>query len=140
MSYATIQDAKTLYGDDYVLESVDRDDNGVEDTASLTRALAQASSHMDSYLGMRYDVPLSTVPSIVQTYCIDIAIYRASSSAGRGLTDEKRERYKDALVWLKDVSTGKAGLGLEDTDETTEHLPQLIAGERLFTRGTMGDL
>lgn len=139
MSYATLADAKELYGEDYVLTSVVRVE-GTPDEDSLTAALEKASSEIDSYLSARYDVPISPVPPLLVQYAIDIAIYRTSSAPGAGLTDEKRTRYEDALKWLINVAKGIAGLGLDDATDNQEHTPVVISPCRVFTRSRLGGI
>lgn len=138
MSYAVFQDALDLYGRDYVLTSIDRDDDGTPDLTSLTAALDQAASEIDSYLRSRYPVPLSPVPSLVKRYAIDIALYLCSPDAASA-TDEKRRRYEDAIRWLEKVAEGKLSLGAEEptVDSST---PQLSYSPRLFSRSSMRGL
>lgn len=141
MAYATLDDAKTKYGENYVLTSVTRDDE--PDLAAFDTALDTATSTIDSYVGSRYPIPLDPVPSIVAGYCIDIAIYLASSTAGTH-TDEKRLRYEDAIDWLKAVAAGKAIISVLNDDgvgiDKDEVLPVMKASPRLFTRRTMRGL
>lgn len=145
MAYATLKNAKDLYGETYVLTSVDRDADGEPDWQAFTKALNQASSEMDSYLGARYDVPVDPIPSVVNRYCIDIAIFLCSADASTG-TDSKRQRYEDAIKWLTNVAKGVVTLGLETEDEPDGEnpIPQLDvdtdAGSRLFTRTKMRGL
>lgn len=143
-AYATLTDATTLYSEDYVLTSVDRDGDGKPDYDAFSASLAQASSEMDTYLGARYDVPIAPVPPILVRYAVDIAIYQASSTYGGGLTEEKRKRYDDALKWLTNAAKGIVSLGLSQADETTtqENLPQVASSnpERIFTRTRLGGL
>lgn len=138
MAYADYEDAIDLYGNDYVSASITHDDGA--NTAALTRALERASSEMDSYLGAVYAVPVSPVPEIVEQYCIDIAIYRASADAG-AVTDEKRKRYEDAIAWCKSVAAGKAVLiGVEEPASEDQHLPTYVTSTRIFSRTKMGGL
>ncbi len=139
MAYATVEDAKEAYGENYVLTSVTREDT--PDEAALTRHLAKASSEIDSYLGAQYDVPLEEPPEIVVQYCVDIGIYRASADAGTG-TDEKRLRYEDALDWLKLVAKGTVVLDVDGDGETDggNQLPEISAPARLFSRSKMAGL
>lgn len=139
MPYATLQEAYDLYGEDYVQTSVMRP-SGVPDTDSFTVALAVASNHIDSYLGTLYSLPVSPTPEIVKQFNVDIAIYRCSADAGTG-TDEKRDRYKDAVAWLKDISTGKASLGAIDENKPEVEIATLEMSPnnppRLFTRESL---
>jgi phage gp36-like protein len=135
--YASLSDATELYGDEYVVTSVDRDSDGEADTSAFGSALDKASSEIDTYLAKRYETPVSPAPEFLKQICIDIAIYR--SSPGLERTDEKRERYNDAIRWLRDVSAGKATLAtaVEAEDEASEDLPQSTAETRLFTRNSL---
>lgn len=141
MSYATIQDAQDLYGETYVVTSVDRDEDGEPDLTSLTKALAQASSELDTYLGVRYTVPVSPAPTVLKRYCVDVALYQLSSSAAQGLTEEKRTRYEDAIRWLTKLAKGEVTLGLPDADGVEDDpLPQITETTRLFTRTKLDGL
>lgn len=143
MPYATLQNAIDLYGEREVLTAVDRDEDGVADPTAITNALAQASTFMDSYIGAVYDVPIDSPPDHMVKYAIDIAIYNCSNDFGT-LTKEKRQRYEDAVAWLKDISTGKAVLGVATEDapavETMSMELDSSNPERRFTRSTMRKL
>lgn len=140
MAYATHANLVEQYGNDFVVRSFDKDGNGTVDAAVETKALEDASDEIDSYLSVRYGLPLPTIPRALTRVCGDIAIYRGSGEAGT-VTDEKRLRYEDAVKWLKDIAKGVASLGLSATDES----PAIASGAvsvsypnaRLFTRGTM---
>lgn len=142
MAYATLQDAIDLYGEDYVLVSVDRDVNGAVDDDAVTAAFANASSKADSYLSERYSVPVTPVPDALVECVVDLAIYRLSSGPGAGLTDEKAKRADAALAWLKDIAKGLANLAVDtDTDDAAAlDEPQTSYSERLFTRTTLRDV
>lgn len=136
MPYAVTQDAIDLYGDTLVLTSVSREDS--PDAAPLDNALAKASDEMDTYLGVQYDVPLATVPDVVERFCVDIGIYIASFDAGT-LTEEKIERYKAAIAWCKEVARGSAVLPSVGAESSlTEHAPQVSSETRIFSRTKMG--
>lgn len=138
MAYASLADATDLYGQDYVLTSVDRDADGNADAAATTAALSQASSLIDSYLAAKYTVPISPVPDLLVKYTVDIAIYECCPASTR--TDEKRQRYEDALAWLKDVAKGIAVVAPPDAGDEAIHLPSAVSQPRLFTRPKMQGL
>lgn len=138
MAYATQAQAVTLYGEDYVLKTVDRDDDGEADADAFEDALEQASSEMDSYLGARYDVPIAPVPGVLVRYCVDIAIYISSPEAGQ-LTEEKIKRYNRAIKWLEQVAEGKAEVpGAGDSGAGSDigegNTTEYTSEERQFTR------
>lgn len=113
--------------------------NAEEITAAWLKALTDATAEMDSYLSVRYDLPFTSTPPVVERVCGDIGMYRISFTS-HTLTDEKRVRYEDALKWLKGVAAGEVDLGLEEVDQAVEASPELVADDRLFTRTTLQGL
>ena len=99
MAYATKDDIVTLYSET-ALYVADRDGDGLPDEAAISRALSGASSEIDSFLGVRYPVPLPHVTDLVMQMTVDMALYRLASS-NDVLTDEHRRRYEDAIAHLK---------------------------------------
>lgn len=138
MTYAAFQDAIDLYGQDYVLTAVDRDDDGTPDHTSFEDALEQASGEIDSYLRARYSLPLDPAPPQLKRYAVDIAVYQCSADPAMA-TDEKRRRYEDAIKWLEKVSMGKLSLGVEEPSPDSA-TPQLSYSDRRFTRDSMRGL
>ncbi|ELL1287594.1 DUF1320 domain-containing protein [Salmonella enterica] len=110
MSYATPED--------YIAYFTERDATGVSaprgrgvpDGQRITRHLESASNRIDAYIGQRYVLPLRDVPPALRDYCCDIARYLMTGTE-RPCTDEVRERYGDAIGWLKLVAAGKVGIG-----------------------------
>lgn len=141
-SYATIQEALDLYGDAYIQTSSDRNLDGKVDADALQDALDKASSLIDSYIGFRYDVPVTPIPDILKQCAIDIAVYK--SSPGRlARTKDKRDRYDDCIAWLKDVSNGKAAIIVEgnaDPEPIQKNEPEIVTQDRLMTRDKLGNL
>lgn len=109
--YATQSDIVALYGAN-ALVVADRDGNGVADGAAVERALASASDEINSYLAVRYPVPVAApAPQILVQLCVDIGVYRLALSADV-LSAEHRQRYEDALAMLKRLAKGEAALVL----------------------------
>ena len=118
MTYATVSDMVTQLGEAEVLSLSDRTSSGVVDDALVADALARASSEIDSYLATRHQVPLTVVPPMLKTRCVEIAYYLLCRGA-RVINDDIVELYKDAIRWLRDVAAGKASLGLPKADAET---------------------
>ena len=143
MAYATQSDIETIYGTDalYAAEVA-----GVVDAAKVTRALASASAEIDTYLAVRYALPVAPTEMLAQ-WAVDIALYRLASTADL-MTEELRTRYEDALAALKRIADGKAALVQpapegEEGEDATPSSPRPILGEgpeRLFTRDKMRGL
>jgi len=146
MTYAIAQDIVELYGPS-ALYVADRDNDGAADDGAVTRALSLASDEIDSYVGVRYALPLPAAPGILRQHCVDIAVYRLALSADV-LTEEHRRRYDDAIAHLLRIANGKAALVLPvdpdapvDPDDTPgSNSPRPIVADgppRLFTREAM---
>lgn len=141
--YATTQDAIDLYGQDYILVSVDRDDDGDADSPAFSDALDQATSELNSYIGVKYDLPLLVVPAVLVRFTVDIAVY-VSSSNPTELTDEKKDRYSAAIKWAQGVAKGVVSLGVVDppagVDEDGGSVNTEFPNDRIFTRTKMAGL
>lgn len=114
--YATYNDLVAKYGADFVELCFDRDGIGSVDQAAVDANLADASALIDTYLSVRYSLPLNPVPPILVALCRDIAVYYGAPDAANGLTDEKRKRFDDAKAWLQAVADNKADIGAVDTN------------------------
>lgn len=136
MAYAIIQDLIDRHGEDTVLVVSDRDGDGVVDTTAVSDALDDASDEIDTYLAKRHSLPLATTPGVLTRMCGDIAIYRLADTADV-LTDERRTRFEDALVWLKMAAKGTVSLGLEDEPASVSSHVEMSSKDRVFTRTSM---
>ena len=137
MSYATPAQVTERHGADAVLLLTDRDGDGVADTNAIERALADASAEIDTYLAVKYDLPLSETPAVLTRLAADIAIYRLAVSADRRI-EEHRVRYDDAVKLLERISVGKASLGLASPGQPSR--AYVKTRPRRFSRDTMAGL
>lgn len=144
MSYAAQSDIIELYGLD-ALVVADRDGDGSVDAPAVEKALAAASDEIDTYLGVRYRVPLDDpAPALIIRFAIDIALYQLATTAAMA-SEEARTRYEDAIAALRRIGKGEQALiltgdaGSEDDDAGPR--PIVTGGpERLFSREQMRDL
>jgi phage gp36-like protein len=141
MSYASLQTLIDQYGEAEVVRSADRDQDGVADADVVERALTGADGIIDSYVGVKYELPINPVPDVLVEYAGDIALYRMSAEVGT-YTEEKRQRYDDAIKWLMAVAAGKAVLGgqPEPPPKGGEGNIRLVAQPREFTRSYTGGI
>ncbi|UWQ00849.1 DUF1320 domain-containing protein [Aliiroseovarius crassostreae] len=147
MTYATQEDIIAAYSED-ALYVADRDGDGVIDTGAVTKALEAASAAIDSYIGVRYTVPIEGGNVLLRDYCIDIALYRLAL-ARDVQTDEHRRRFEDAVSALKEIARGNATLNLpvpadqdgENAAALSKPRPIVVGGpQREFTREKMRGL
>ena len=108
MAYSVQADLEAEIASAKVIQLTDDDNNGTADPVVVARAIAKADSIIDTKLKARYGakVPFSTVPEIVKTLSIDLAIvslYRrqgtgeraeGSLEPGQYISPREKEAYK----------------------------------------------
>ena len=137
MSYALRSDMVRLYSEHVLALITDSTGSMVVDEAALSGAMVAADAEIDTYLIGRYALPLqSTCPVLVNKSCA-IARYWLDGQNGNEIV---RNAYRDVIAWLKDVSAGRASLGLD-----SNHAPEKVAGganiqsvARVFDRAGRG--
>ena len=110
MAYATLADMQALYGTTEVATCSDWDNTGALVPQHVIDALADASDEMDSYIGVRYSLPLDSVPDDLVRRCCEVGMYKLCPYATT-LTELKTQRYKDAVAWLTKLADGRVTLG-----------------------------
>ncbi|RYL22113.1 gp436 family protein [Acinetobacter piscicola] len=115
--YATRNDLETRFGEGEMqqLEIMQTASNSFEE------ALQDASEEIDSYIAVRYKLPLPQTPSTLKRIACNIARYRLYFQRP---TEEVENRYKAEIDFLKRVADGKAVLNILNTqNEVTEEKP-----------------
>lgn len=131
--YATIQDMLNAFGDEEVIALTDRENTGEVDEAVALEALERASSEADSYLSVRYRVPVVVVDKVLIDAVCQIARYRLTGGPANE-TDPIQARYSEAVAWLRRISKGEANLpGMVDPAETAGSV-LFSTGRRVFKR------
>lgn len=104
-AYCTIAELTARYGAPMLLQLSDRGGTfPTEPDASLfDRAIADAGALIDGYLGGRYQLPLTSVPTLVVNLAIVISIYMAHASVA---PEKIRKDYDDALRQLQAIAAG----------------------------------
>lgn len=117
MPYATAQDLITRLGDREATAISDRAGTGQPDLEVLSAALAGADDEVNSYVRRRYLLPLTSAttgllvtPLTLQRLTIDIARYRQTGTEIME-TEAIRNRFKDAIKVLEQISRGEISLG-----------------------------
>ncbi|MBI4796863.1 MAG: DUF1320 domain-containing protein [Deltaproteobacteria bacterium] len=113
----------------------------VPDSAVVDAVIAKADAEIDGYLAQRYVLPIAAVPALVKSLSEDMAVYHLYSRRGI-MAEARRQKYRDAVTFLKDVAAGRAQI----TDLTGAELPseqgtvtEISSADRVFSRETMGD-
>jgi phage gp36-like protein len=116
--YVTLEDLETTYGQDLIRRLADHDGDGHADQEVIDKAAADATATINTYLGVRYTLPLVVIPLTVKNLAVDIALYRLAYNRMKQ-TAEMRLRYEDATKLLVAIAKGDASIGV-DTDEDGE--------------------
>lgn len=122
MSYCTRANIEARLAAATLLHFADLDQDGVEDVGVVDSAIEEASAEVESYLAVRYPVPVSPVPRVLATAAASVAIWNLAR--GRGYDADSADKvirmaYDDAMRWLKALSSGAAQLPLANVGGTT---------------------
>jgi phage gp36-like protein len=110
------------------------------DSRVITEAISQADAEIDSYLGVRYVVPLSAPPARVKALSIDLAIYHLYSRRSV-IPPVRQQKYEAAVAFLQQVGAGQAVLvdaGGEAPTKTKE-VTEAGSADRVFSRDCLRD-
>ena len=138
MAYATKADLDKRVTQDELIRITDEGDLGVVDTDKVDAAIEAADLEIDTYLGKRYTLPLATVPAILTSISVDLALWNLYSIADAdGMPKTRQDRRDNAIKLLVMLSSGEISLGATDP---LVGQASFNAEERIFTRGSMGGL
>lgn len=141
MAYVTQTDLEAYFGTEQLLIAADRDGDGSYDTDVISTGITAATEEIDTYVGIKYELPLAATPGVLTRVGCDLAMYHMSVGH-HSMTEDKKERYNNGVRWLRDLAAGKVTLGPEEDDVTAPDEAELYASipERLFTRSKMEGL
>lgn len=106
----------------------------------VDEAIGKADAEIDSYLGVRYVVPLNPVPAQVKALSVDLAIYHLYSRRSV-VPVARRQKYEAAVAFLQQAAAGQIVVeGVRgESPSLTREVTDLTSDVRVFTRNTLGD-
>lgn len=110
------------------------------DAKVVADCIARADAEIDSYLGVRYRLPLSPVPPQVKSLSVDIALYHLYSRRSVA-PPVRQQKYAAAVAFLRQVAAGQAvveGVNGEPPGAERE-VRELTSATRLFRRDNLGE-
>ncbi|MEQ1254738.1 DUF1320 domain-containing protein [Acinetobacter radioresistens] len=135
--YATRADMEARFGVNEIsnLKAMQTVENAIE------QALQDAAEEIDSYVAVKYQLPLPEVPSTLKRIACNIARYRLYFQRP---TEEVENRYKAEIDFLKRIADGKATLNILNTQNqvTTEkpvQTPSTMPIGTSYVGGVFGD-
>lgn len=108
MTYCTQQDLVDRFGQSKLVQLTDKTNRPqtTVDVVVVARALQDASSLVNSYLGKKYQLPLTiSPPDVLVTYACQIAWFLLHGESA-GKDHPVRMAYDDAKKWLERVAGG----------------------------------
>jgi phage gp36-like protein len=111
MAYAAESDLVAKYGEQEIADISDKSGAGSLDSVVVAAALTDADHEINGYLASRYTVPLLVVPTLIKRIACDITRYRLYDNRPQ---DEVRQRFDDAIRWLRRVADGEVILLADD--------------------------
>lgn len=133
MSYATVDDLISLFSESEMLELSDRERTGNVNVQVVNVAIDDSVSLINSFLAARYDLPLSSPPTVLKRICADIARHFLYDNQVPEAVEKKKD---DAMMFLKAVAKGDVSLGLNIENEVAlgDQQIEVVSDERVFTR------
>lgn len=109
----------------------------------INSALDAASVLFDGYARARYDVPFAAWGVDVRSAVARVAAYEILSVRGMNpnasQADESvRDRYRDAVAWMKDVAAGRARVSGGATTPTAERHARAATAPSVRSSGQRG--
>lgn len=101
--------------------------------AKIEHALEDARQTIDSYLGGRYQLPLTNAPEVLERIACQLARYFLYDDAA---TEQIATLYKDSIKFLESVATGKVQLGPTSGGATAQPSAgaEMVSGGLVFGR------
>lgn len=136
MTYATLADMIQQFGEREMRQLADRDNNGELDEAIVQTALERSSADIDGYIGWMHKQIVSAgqgARTLLRGLCCDMARYRLAGAGGVLVTDEMRDRHRDAISMLKMIAKGEVKLTAEDEPAPADQnrVQRLTVGSRI---------
>ena len=117
MSYCTLADINDQIPETNIIQLTDDEGLGRVNQTRVNKAIETAGGIIDGYLRGRYSLPLSTVPVLIRTIAIDIAVYKLyERRLELEMPEAMSDRYKNAVKLLEQIQKGLIRLGIESPD------------------------
>jgi phage gp36-like protein len=115
MAYSTKEDLIKASSERDIIQLSDDARAKVIDEGVVTEAISKADAIINSYIGGRYRVPLSSVPLIIGDISTQLAIYFLWERRHRqDMPQSLMEIYKNLIARLKDIHEGRISLPIAE--------------------------
>lgn len=138
MAYCTQTDLEHALPEGNLVALTDDEAAGDVNADRAAEAIANADAEIDGYCAVRYTVPFAVVPPLIKKCSIDIAVYNLYSRTMEVIPDTRSERYRNAVRILEKIAEGIIELPSDAEAADAGGAAVVSAGDRIFTRHTMG--
>ena len=114
--YTTLEDIlKQIPEAELIQLTVDEPDEDSEvDEDVVDAVIARVDGEIDSYVGVKYSVPLATVPAVINQHAIAMDLHYLYSRRPTIKENETiRANFDDAIKWLDKLAKGQVTLGID---------------------------
>ena len=110
--YLTQSDLSEVLSETELIQLTDDEKFGIVNAARITSIIASACAEVDGYIGIKYALPLASVPALVKGWALAVTMYRLSLRRHQ-VGAAVRQGYEDAIDQLKSVARGTLTLGID---------------------------
>ncbi len=131
--YANKEDLIKRFGEREIAALAGNDEGIIIDSVVET-ALTDAEELINSYVAVKYALPLTTIPAVLKRICCDMARYLLYKEV---IPEELEKNYERNLTFLKDIAKGVVALGDSLSGETPQQASDVIftdSAARLFSQ------
>jgi phage gp36-like protein len=138
MGYCTVDDLLLLIPLAELAE-LTAEDEDLPDYTVAENAIDKATAEINSYLGVRYSLPLVAAPAQLRNLAADMALFHLYSR--RSIAPQvRRQKYDDAVTFLKEVAAGQTLVdGAGNPAEDNRQVGEFSGASRVFSRDDLSD-
>jgi phage gp36-like protein len=141
MAYSTLTDILKVIPEVTVIQLTDDVAANSVDEAKVDEAIALADGEIDTYVGVKYPVPLTApVPAIIRGISCDITIYKIYKRRLEEVPETRETSYRDAVKLLKEIRDGKMPLPIADVDPAASFASGVLVTSHFGSTSTIGGL
>jgi phage gp36-like protein len=132
MSYITVDDFLKSLDPKDIAELSDDATGGAPAEEIVQPILDQATGKCNSYIAVKYTVPLTSPDDAVKLACNQIASYILHLRRPFTVTETVKEAYDDAIKWLEALAAGDVVLSTPPASESSRASGYFGGEERIF--------
>jgi phage gp36-like protein len=108
MSYCSQNDLEILIPVTELAE-LTSDSGDTPNSNVITQIIDRVGAEIDSYLSVRYIIPLLVIPDLIKGLVVDMVLYHLYSRRS-SVPQIRRKNYEDAREFLQNVAMGKSNI------------------------------